>query len=154
VIRVRFYKENAKNGRPKSSCHHLPAHCPVLSSAGCRPRPPMAAASTPFKNGSTCPALFLPHATIRLARPLLGASPYPHTNTSPRAAALSPPMAPPSPMAAGAGAQLLSMAEGPPDHVSAGLASSPSARLHHGQTRALDPQPSPLNPIFSFLCEG
>ena len=31
------------------------------SSAACRPRPPMAAASTPFKNGSTCPAPFLPH---------------------------------------------------------------------------------------------
>jgi hypothetical protein len=57
----------------------------------------MAAASTPFKNGSTCPALFLPHATIPLARPLLGASPHPHANTSLRAAALSPPMAPPSP---------------------------------------------------------
>jgi hypothetical protein len=50
-------------------------------------------------------------------------------------------------MAAGAGAQLLSMAEGPPDHVSAGLASSPSARLHHGQTRALDPQSSPWIPF-------
>jgi hypothetical protein len=54
VIRVRFQKENAKNGHPKSSYHHLPADCPVLSSTGCRPRPPMAASDVSL-NPAACP---------------------------------------------------------------------------------------------------
>jgi hypothetical protein len=53
------------------------------SSAVCRPRPPMAAASTPFKNGSTCPAPFLPHVVH---------NPSPCSTELPRHSLLSSPL--------------------------------------------------------------
>jgi hypothetical protein len=66
VIRVRIQTENAKTGRPKSSCHHLPADCHVQSSAGHHPCPPMAAASASL-NGS--PPALLPSSPRRPPSP-------------------------------------------------------------------------------------
>jgi hypothetical protein len=66
VIRVRIQTENAKTGRPKSSCHHLQADCHVQSSAACHPRPPMAAVNTSL-NGS--PPALLPSSPRRPPSP-------------------------------------------------------------------------------------
>jgi hypothetical protein len=78
------------------------------------PAPTNGCSEHPFKNGSTCPALFLPHSITPRARPcsepLLIPTPIQVQEQQPFLL----------PMAAGADAQLLSMAEAPPDHVQQG----------------------------------
>jgi hypothetical protein len=80
VIRVRVQTENAKTGRPKLSCHHLPADCHVQSSAACHPCPPMAAASASL-NGS--PPALLPSSQRRPPLPHDSSKPLPFLHCAP-----------------------------------------------------------------------
>jgi hypothetical protein len=76
VTKVRFQAQTAKNGQSKSLYHQLQL-ADVTRALQQPPMPTNGYNKHPFKNGSTCPALFLPHAIPPFARPLLGASLFP-----------------------------------------------------------------------------